>query len=208
MNIKTIIFDLGGVIVDLDEQATVNAIINLTDGQADEVQKAYQEATFFKSYEKGLISDDTFRDEIRKLIKHQATDENIDKAWNAMLGNIPTERLELMNRLRENYRVMVLSNTNAIHEAAFNQTILEVSGKPDLTHFADTVFFSHELHLRKPDVDIYKKVIELSGIEPSEAIFLDDKLENLEGAQKAGLQTFHVQNPNQTISIEQYLQQQ
>ncbi|WP_162555781.1 HAD family hydrolase [Reichenbachiella versicolor] len=207
MNINTIIFDLGGVIIDLDEEATVKALTQLSDLPSTQVLEAYQSALVFKEYEKGLISSDKFRSEIRFLLKSTNSDSQVDFAWNAMLGNIPIERLNLMSRLRKNYQVMVLSNTNAIHERAFNKIIENVSGKKNLNDFADKVFFSHELNLRKPDIEIYEKIIEISDINPNRAIFLDDKLENLKGAEKAGLNTFHIPNPNKTLDIEQYIQQ-
>ena len=208
MNINTIIFDLGGVIVNLNEGATVEELVRLAPARAQTIEQAYKHAQFFKSYEMGLMTDEEFRTCIRELLGVDVRDQEIDTAWNAMLGDIPVERLQLMTRLRSRYNVMVLSNTNAIHVKSFNQTIQQVSGKPDLTSFADRVFFSHELNLRKPHVEIYQKVIELAGIVAHEAIFLDDKLDNLNGARQAGLRTLHIAKPDDVLNIESHVEQQ
>ncbi|PIB34871.1 hypothetical protein BFP72_05360 [Reichenbachiella sp. 5M10] len=203
MNINTIIFDLGGVIIDLNEKATVEAFAQLSGKDITEVVKYYQESDTFKQYEMGLIPSDEFRAYIREILDTpQATDHEIDRAWNAMLGNIPLRRLEWMIKLQKTYKICILSNTNAIHESAFNQTLLEVSGKPCLDDFAHEVYFSHRLHLRKPNMDIYEKVLELSGQSAAGCLFLDDKLENLKGAASVGIQTMHISYPDEIFKLE------
>ena len=202
LNIQTLIFDLGGVIIDLHEQATIEAFVTLTGQSPENVIGHYQNSSLFKKHEKGLITDAQFRDGIRKLMNVTSTDQQIDDAWNSMLMAIPIERLHFLNKLRKKYHVLILSNTNSIHENAFTKILQDVSGKPSIHYYADQVFYSHEIHMRKPDQEIYQFVIDDSKIDPKTTLFLDDKKENLLGAKSVGIQTKHITRPNQIFEIE------
>ena len=206
LNIKTIIFDLGGVIIDLDESATYHALANLGAKTYDEVvQIAYNEP-IFREYEMGLVDDVTLRNGMRSIFGKKLKNQQIDDAWNAMLGAIPKTRLNLLVKLRTKFHVAILSNTNHIHELAFNQILKKSSNQPSLHSFVDQVFFSHEMNMRKPDLEIYQKVLELTETKPTEALFLDDKLENLRGAQAAGLQTMHINSPDEIFKLNKYVE--
>ncbi|MEQ9301990.1 MAG: HAD family phosphatase [Cyclobacteriaceae bacterium] len=200
-NIKTIIFDLGGVIIDLDTTATVKSFAKLSGQPETEMLDVFQHNQLFLDYEKGLISSENFRDELRNLLLVEASDQELDQAWNAMLGAIEQPRLDLMLQLQERYEVMVLSNTNEIHEQAFHRILKEVSGKSHLNAFAHQVCFSHDIGMRKPDAEIYDFVITENGIKPEETLFLDDRLDNLEAAKKNGWQAHQVKFPNEILSL-------
>lgn len=205
MNIKTIIFDLGGVIIDLDELATTRAFAKLSGLSSEQVIQDYLQNPIFKQYEKGLISDTDFRAGINQFLNTNLSDHEIDHAWNAMLGDIPGERLELLTELRKSHQVLILSNTNSIHEKAFNQILKQGCGANSMHEFADQVFFSHELHMRKPDTEIYTKVLELASMHAAECLFLDDKKENLTGAASVGINTLHITHPNLTLSVKDHV---
>lgn len=200
-NIKTIIFDLGGVIIDLDTTATVKSFASLSGQPETEMLDVFQHNHLFLDYEKGLISSENFRDELRNLLLVEASDEQLDESWNAMLGAIEQPRLDLMLQLQERYEVMVLSNTNEIHEQAFHRILQQVSGKSHLNEFANQVYFSHDISMRKPDAEIYDFVITENGIKPEETLFLDDRLDNLEAAKKNGWQVHQVKFPNEILSL-------
>ncbi len=199
--IKTIIFDLGGVIIDLDEAATTRAFADLSGIPIEVLLSSFQQEVFFQDFEKGLIDANAFRIHIKKAIKKELEDEAIDTAWNAMLGAIKPARIELLDKLKSAYQVMILSNTNAIHEAAFHKILKAVSGKDHLQFFVHKVYFSHEMGMRKPDAEIYQKVLKNHALNPAETLFLDDKLANLEGAQQCGIQTQQVLYPDQILEI-------
>ncbi|MEO9852969.1 MAG: HAD family phosphatase [Reichenbachiella sp.] len=201
MNIKTIIFDLGGVIIDLDFNKTPEAFSRLTSWKTEDIIPLYFEPGLFQDYEKGLISDQELRSGINSLFGTNLTDQQIDEAWCAMLGSVPKARLDFMNQFRKDYKVIVLSNTNAIHVDSFNQTIQRVSDKDSLEAFADEVYFSHELHMRKPDLEIYEEVLKLSGISAEQALFLDDTQANLDGAAQLGIQTLLITQPNHIFNL-------
>lgn len=201
MNIKTIIFDLGGVIIDLNFKRTPEAFSKLTGWKFDDIYQMYFEPGLLQDYEKGLITDQELRAGINNLFSTNLTDSQIDEAWCAMLGPIPKARLDFMNRLRQQYQVLVLSNTNSIHVEAFNQTINKVSGEASLEAFADEIYFSHELNMRKPDRDIYEEVLERSNNKAEDCLFLDDTKHNLDTAEQIGIHTMHITHPDQIFNL-------
>jgi FMN phosphatase YigB (HAD superfamily) len=203
--INTFIFDLGGVIIDLEERDSYDNLSKIVGLSLSEIQSVVSQSIIFCQHEKGLISNDVFRKGINDLFQCNLSDDQIDIAWNAMLKNIPIERLELLLALRKNYKVLILSNTNSIHIRKFNEILMSVSGKNSLDYFADYVFFSHELNMRKPDMEIYEEVLKRSNSQASESIFLDDKLENLESAASLGISTFHVTAPGKIFELNKYV---
>ena len=200
-NINNLIFDLGGVIIDLDFQASFQEFATLSGLSADEVAQRTDGLMFFTEYEKGLISSQQFREQISDLLQFSAPDETIDKAWCAMLGGMPAPRLQLLQRLKSKYRTFALSNTNDIHVRNFNTIVEKSLGSVQLfnEHFEE-VYFSHEMKMRKPDPEIYLMVLQEQQLNPTETLFIDDNLDNVQGAAKLGIQTLHLQNPQHLIS--------
>jgi HAD superfamily hydrolase (TIGR01509 family) len=203
--INTFIFDLGGVIIDLEERDSYDSLSKIVGLSLSEIQSMVSQSVIFNQHQKGLISNDVFRKGINDLFQCNLSDHQIDIAWNAMLKKIPIERLDLLLALRKNYKVLVLSNTNSIHIRRFNEILMSVSGKKSLDYFADYVFFSHELNMRKPDMEIYEEVLKRSNSEASESIFMDDKLENLKSAASIGISTFHVSEPDKIFELKKYV---
>ena len=194
--INTFIFDLGGVIINLEEKDSYNSLSNLIGLSFSEIQSKVAKSDIFVQHEKGLISNEAFRKGVNNLFQCNLSDDQFDIAWNSMLKNIPIERLELLLALRQNHKVLILSNTNAIHIKRFNELLELVSGEKSLESFADYVFFSHELNMKKPDLEIYEEVLKRSYSKASESIFMDDKLENLESAASIGIATLHITEPD------------
>lgn len=199
-NIRNIIFDLGGVIIDLDTSASFQELQNLNKNPAN-TSLFQEDVSLFLDYEKGLISSQDFRAGIRDLTHNpDLPDDEIDQAWNKMLLNIPLDRLELLSKLCRHQRLYVLSNTNEIHVTAFNKIVQAVSGKPSLDHFFDKVYYSHLLNLRKPEREIYEYVISDSELVPDESLFIDDREENILAAREVGLNTLHVTKGRGVVS--------
>ncbi len=204
--IKNIIFDLGGVIIDIDPAQSYQALQALADVQNESSDWDPEKVSLFLDYEQGLITAQQFRDGIRELTKKKdLSDTMIDRAWNAMLLKIPLERIELLQKLKEKYRLFVLSNTNDIHVLAFNAIVQQVSGKEDLAAFFDKVYYSHELRMRKPQPAIYSHVLKENDLKPSETLFLDDRYDNIMAAESLGIQTFHVAPGQEIVSFFQHL---
>jgi len=200
-NIKTIVFDLGGVIIDLGVQASLNKLAQLLNKSIGDIIRVYHSNDFFRSYEKGMIDDNGFRKGIRALTINNISDDQIDSAWNAMLLDIPPSRMELIRKIRSEFQLLVLSNTNAIHVEHFNNILEKSTGKSNLEYFFDKVHFSHEMRMRKPDEEIYRFLLEDNHLKPEETLFLDDNKDNLFAAEKLGIKTIHIEYPDRLFEI-------
>ncbi|MEJ0032632.1 MAG: HAD family phosphatase [Bacteroidota bacterium] len=158
-------------------------------------------APTFLEYEKGEITNDEFRKGLRQLFGNIHTDFELDDYWNAMLGDIPTERIELLKELKSKYKTFLLSNTNAIHLDYFTGMVNKAHGLESLDPLFHKAYYSHLMKMRKPDPAIYEFVLRENGLKASETIFLDDNLANLKGAASIGIQTFHVTHPDLIFSL-------
>ena len=189
-NVKNIIFDLGGVVIDIDPSVSFSAMQALTVNSLPVKGQFAEHTEVFLDYEKGTIDDEQFRAGVRELTRQPDTRAaTIDEAWCRMLLEVPLPRLQLLRRLKEQYRTFVLSNTNGIHVVAFNKLIETVSGQPTIDFFFEKVYYSHELKMRKPEEEIYRYVLEDSNLLPHETLFLDDREENLVAAEALGITT-------------------
>ncbi len=188
----TIMLDLGGVLIDVDYHAAARAFAQLGFQDFDALYSKAKQDHLFDGFETGAISPAQFRDKIRALYGHPLTDEQIDSCWNSMLGNLPQERLTLVERLRERYQVPLLSNTNAIHVPAFEAMVAKENGITDFKALFDGAYYSCELGMRKPDAEIFHYVLKQQGAKADRTLFIDDSIQHVEGARKAGLHAEHL----------------
>nr|WP_321487373.1 HAD family phosphatase [uncultured Draconibacterium sp.] len=193
-NIKNIIFDLGRVLLNLDFDASIKAFQKLgSDGAILNHKNAYADPIFY-NLEIGEITPAEFRSGVRKLLQNeQLTDVQIDEAWCTMLLDIPVHRVKKVQELSQNYNLYLFSNTNQIH---INRLLSEFKEQYDFDFpsLFTAVYYSHEIHDRKPEISSYEKVIALSGVNPEETLFIDDLEKNIVAGQTAGLKTFWLQN--------------
>ena len=189
-NIKNIVFDLGGVLVDLDFKAAINGLQEAGFANVKEQLMAFDRGGIFQKFEVGEITADEFRTAIRENSIVTLTDEEVDNLWNAMLLEIPREKLELILHLRGKYMVYLLSNTNSIHwdyvcKNAFNYRGFRVND-----YFEET-FLSYEMHLAKPNKAIFEKVLHDANLLPEETLFIDDSEANCKAAEEVGIHAHH-----------------
>ena len=189
-NIKNIVFDLGGVLVDLDFKAAINGLQKAGFANVKEQLQTLHQGGIFQKFELGEMSADEFRTAIRENSTVELTDEEVDNLWNAMLLEIPREKLELILDLRGKYMVYLLSNTNSIHwdyvcKNAFNYRGFRVND-----YFEET-FLSYEMHLVKPDKAIFEKVLQDANLLPEETLFIDDSEANCKAAEEVGIHAHH-----------------
>jgi epoxide hydrolase-like predicted phosphatase len=196
-NIRNIIFDLGGVILNLSVSTSLQELARITGLSMEKIMEAYAAREEFLQYERGEISDSEFRSALQNIYSFKESDAVIDQCWNAMLLDIPAERIELLRSLKSKYRTFLLSNTNSIHVRSFSATLSKVHGLDSLSSLFEKVYYSHEMKLRKPDPAIYRHVLEENGLVAKETLFLDDNARNIEGAKSVGIETFLVTNPAQ-----------
>jgi len=201
--IKNIIFDLGGVLVDIDPDRTAKAFARLSETNAVDIMELHKSQNFFVDYEKGLIDDVTFRNHIRQFLDKDIPDIHIDNAWTAMLVEFPPQKIELLEIARKNYRTFLLSNTNNIHRIKFEKCFIDTAHS-DFYDYFERVYYSFEMHMRKPDKEIFVKVLEENKLIPRETLMIDDHLPNVRMASNLGIQTRHVKINQENIEIESY----
>lgn len=187
--IKNIIFDLGGVLLDIDYQATKLAFENLGISNFDLLYSQMKQNELFNSLETGKIDEQDFIREINNLIP-STEKKDIYKAWNAMLKQFPKHRIDLIYSLKPKYNVVLLSNTNAIHIKAFKQHLESDFGYSYFQNAFQKIYYSSEIGLRKPNVETFLYVLNENNFKANETLFIDDTKGHLEGAKIAELHTF------------------
>jgi len=187
MKIKNYIFDFGDVFINLDKPATQQELLKLgMDSFTEEM------SSINKAYEKGLVSTEEFLAFYQTQFP-QATKEELKTAWNKILLDFPLFRLEFIEAFSKKHPCYLLSNINDLHLTFIKKQL----GKEFYNRFISCfkkVYYSHEIHLRKPDVAIFEYVFKVAKINPKESFFVDDTLENIETARKTGLTCWHI-NP-------------
>ena len=187
--IRNIIFDLGGVLLNLDFEATFKAFKQLGSKASKAETKESYANPLFLDFETGMISATVFRQKFHEYLKNPAlTDEMIDDAWYAMILDIPKNRVDTLLKIREKINIYLFSNTNDIHITRLKKWFYREYGFEFESLFVKA-YYSHEIHERKPDLSSYLKVIELAGIKPKETLFVDDLEKNINKALKTGLKT-------------------
>ena len=197
--IENVIFDLGNVIVDLN-MPRAEAMLQELAGLSFMHAKG-KDLEIFLQFESGLISEAIFLNYILGKSPRSVQALDIIRAWNAMLGDIPLRRLQMMKELQDRYRVFILSNTNETHIRYTRQHISTHYGASGFEAYVHHPFYSHDLKCRKPDAIIYEKVMEHAGIEPATTLFFDDHPDNIAAAQKAGIQAMLVDPNDEIIDI-------
>ena len=190
--IRNVIIDLGGVIVDLTRSRCIDAFQQL--GIRDvrqHILSSGQHKDLFMKYELGYVTTRQFHDEMRRLSQRPLTDEEIDQAWIAMLGEVPTYRLDLLLSLRKRYRTFLLSNTNELHWEWMAQTAFTYQGLR-AEDFFDRIYLSYKLHTQKPETRIFEHVLNNAGLHPSETLLLDDSLPNCRTAEAMRMKAYQV----------------
>ncbi|MFN3874694.1 MAG: HAD family hydrolase [Flavobacteriales bacterium] len=191
-SIDTLILDLGGVLIDVDYRATARHFEALGITGFDRLYSKAEQSDLFDRFETGALSPQGFRDAVRVLLGAGLSDAEIDAGWNAMLGTIPPARIALVRELKQRYQLLLLSNTNAIHVPAFEAIIARDLGIADFKGLFHGAYYSCELGMRKPDAGIFHRVISAHGADPARTLFIDDSIQHVEGARRAGLRAEHL----------------
>jgi glucose-1-phosphatase len=197
--IKTIIFDLGQVIIDLDPDAVISRLKGYSDKQADEIVRLITESQVLIEYEVGNMTDDYFCDEVNKLLGTNIPLVIFEQIWNSFLGVIKPEKLQLMEDLKNQFEVLILSNTNAIHQREFDLRVSSIRPGNIMSDMVHTAHYSHCMGFRKPDLRIYERVQDLHRLNPAEVLFFDDRIENIVAAQILGIKGIQVTYSDQIL---------
>ena len=196
-NVKAIIFDFGGIFINLNYTATIDAFKKLGIANFDELYCQAQQSNLFDNYETGKISSQRFLNGLLNFLPAKTTPNQIVKAWNAMLLDIEPDKVSLLAELRKSYPVYLLSNTNDLHiDVAFRRWKTTI-GQPIHNSF-DKIYLSHEVGLRKPTKEIFELVCSENNLNPTQTLFIDDTEQHINGAKLIGLQT-HLHTTNASL---------
>lgn len=196
--IKNIIFDLGGVIFDIRYENIAEAFAQFGVHNFAEKYTQAAQTEMIDLFEEGKVSIDEFRQYIRSLSDVQLSDNQIDTAWNAIMIDIPEERVALLQKVKKNYNIFLFSNTNALNYNAFHPAMKQKFGYDIFAELFVHSYFSHFLHIRKPHPAAFQQILHEQQLIPQETLFIDDTERHIEGAKSVGLHTFLLKK-NQTM---------
>ncbi len=200
MKYSAIIFDLGGVLINLDYQKTIRAFQELGVSNFEEMYNQASQTNLFNDFETGQISAQRFINSLLDFVPVGTTPNKIVQAWNAMILDVPKNRLKLLHQLHEQFPVFLLSNTNELHVPAVRREWAK-STDLQMEDYFNKIYFSHEINLRKPNQEIFEFVCNEQQLDKKTTLFIDDTLQHIEGAQIAGLQTFHLKDYSELFQI-------
>lgn len=198
--IKNIIFDLGGVILNIDFKRTEQAFQELGFSDFSQYITQFHITPLFEEYEIGKIDNAAFIKGIQQIAPAPLKENEIINAWNALLLDFPPERIALLKRIKSRYRTFLLSNTNALHHIEFQNRLFNQTGG-HLEDLFEKTYYSQTAGLRKPHTAIYQLVVDENQLNPAETLFVDDTAANFTGAEAVGLQTFHIKAPASILDI-------
>ncbi|MBI2257964.1 MAG: HAD-IA family hydrolase [Flavobacteriia bacterium] len=198
---EAILFDLGGVILNIDYNKTAEEFKNLGLTQFDELYSQAKQEGLFDELEMGKINGQTFVQHIKKLSPSQVNEFQIIHAWNAMLLDLPKENLAFLSQINKKKRSFLFSNTNEIHLLEFNKKIKENHSVPNLNSFFEKTYYSHIFGHRKPNPDGFIAICKENKLEFDKLIFIDDSIQHIESAKKLGINAFLFEKTDKLTSI-------
>jgi putative hydrolase of the HAD superfamily len=198
MHIRNIIFDLGGVIINIDYNRTAEAFRNLGMKDFDAIYSKTKQSDLFDRLETGALAEEMFHEEMYNYLPQGIPADQITAAWNAMLLEFPASRMDFIYELKKHYRLFLLSNTNSIHLKEFLKIADVQLGADRFESAFEKVYYSCSIGMRKPDLEIFELVMQENNLKAEETLFVDDSPQHVEGAQKAGLKA-ELLSPGETI---------
>jgi FMN phosphatase YigB (HAD superfamily) len=200
--IKNLILDMGGVILDVDYTKVVTSFKELGIKDFETIYTQSQQLPIIDKFECGDIKPEEFRQEVRKAINKDLSDKDIDKAWNSMIIAVKKDVIALVGQLKLKYKnIYLFSNTNDIHMVFVRDLFQKELGFDIFSCLFSESFLSNEIHKRKPNKDSFLYVIEQTGINKEETLFIDDTLHNVQGAKEVGLNAYHLTNKETLIDL-------
>ena len=195
-NIKHIIFDLGGVLLDIDYKKTEDALKKL--GIKNVVFSKKSQDNLFNLIETGKISKKEFIDKLLSFSNTKKREEIIE-AWNSILINLPKERIKLLKNLKNKFSIFLLSNTNEIHINGLKNLL----GENDYNEFINLfnkIYYSHIIGIRKPSKEAFYLILEENNLNKKNVLFIDDSPQHIKSADNIGINTYHIKNED-VVSI-------
>ena len=190
--IKNIIFDLGGVILDIDEKVVYKELGKLGI-DINELSHSKEFMDLLSKFDTGIYTAPTFRKKVKMLLGlEKMTDQKFDSIWNAMLLDIPRERIEAVEQIKKHYKIFLMSNSNEIHYDLYIRDLQLRFGYDEFDKLFHKSYFSFDIHLEKPDPRFFELILDHEALVPEETLFIDDTENNIKVARSLGLHTYHI----------------
>lgn len=206
MPINNIIFDLGGVIIDIDYHKTSEAFLKLGASNFDASFTQSEQDALFDQYEIGKISSEIFRTSLQKKLSINVNDQEFDNAWNAMLLDIPQQRLNYIKSLKSHYKLFLFSNTNDIHLTEVFNICQKQNGFNSFEGYFDKEYYSNIYGKRKPNSSAFSSILTENQLNASETLFVDDSIQHILGAKQAGLHTMHISKDKSIFDVSTFIE--
>ena len=190
--IKNIIFDLGGVVLDIDESIVYKELEKMGISTS-ELAQSKEFIDIMSKFDTGIYTAPTFRKKTKTLLgQEKMTDQRFDAIWNAMLLDIPRERIEAIEKVKKHYKIFLMSNSNVIHYDLYVRDLQLRFGYHEFDELFNKSYFSFAEHLEKPDPRFFELILDHEGLLPEETLFIDDTAANIEAAKSLGIKTYHI----------------
>jgi putative hydrolase of the HAD superfamily len=193
IKIKNIVFDLGGVIIDLDHDCAVRRFKDLGISQAEALLNPYEQRGIFLDLENGKLDLPAFCRELSRYAGRNLSEEEVSYAWKGFIVEVPQYKLDYIAGLRANYKVCLLSNTNPVIMGWARSSAFSAAGRP-ITDYFDKIYASYEVGITKPDRRIFELMLKSNVFLPSETLFVDDGEKNVAMGKSLGLLTYKPEN--------------
>jgi putative hydrolase of the HAD superfamily len=200
-SVKNIIFDFGGVICNIDIKLSEKEFRALGFKGFNPSYSVEESEDIFRKLEGGKITIPQFTSALKKHLYPDVTDDQVIEAWNAMILDIPPQRIRLLEEVRKSYRIFILSNSNEIHYNKYLDDFRSNYGYNSFEDLFEKAWFSFKIHLQKPSPEVFRFVINEGMLNPSETLFIDDTIQQINAAQNAGLKTCHLCPPEEITGL-------
>jgi putative hydrolase of the HAD superfamily len=189
MKVEALLFDLGGVIVELDWERVFSHWARCAGKPAATIRERFSFDVPYQRHERGEIDAAAYYESLRRSLQLDIPDDELDLGWKAVFVREIPETVALIRSLRGRIPMYLFSNSNPSHRAAWATRFA------DAIELFDRVFVSSEIGRRKPSREAFEHVAQEIGVAPGSILFFDDTMENIEGARAAGMQAVHVRSP-------------
>lgn len=188
-DIQALLFDLGGIVINVNFDKLMQRFLGMSSLSADEVRSAFHIDDEYKQYECGRLSSAEYFEHLRTRFRLQCSHDQIADAWSTVFAGTIPESLAAINKARSRFPCYAFTNSNSFHQAIWTKAY------PAVIEAFDQIYVSSDLGLRKPEQAAFHAVADAMGVKPEAILFFDDTRENVLGANKAGLKAIHVQHP-------------
>jgi glucose-1-phosphatase len=198
---RNIIFDYGGVIINIDFQRTIDSFIRLGAANFDQLYSKATQSGVFDELDKGNITQEAFVDKVLAWLPKHVTPAEVVQAWNDIMIDLPKYRIKMLEEIKPNYNTFLLSNTNEIHYKVYNEWLKNDYGHDDFAGLFNKAYLSFRLGMRKPDREIFDLVFSQNGLDKKETLFIDDSIHIVHATRSYGILSYWLKDGQDICDI-------